>query len=32
LPVYKELLAARDELMAAARSLLVEIMGVDEQQ
>jgi hypothetical protein len=31
LPVYKELLAARDELTAAARRLLVSIMGMDER-
>jgi len=29
---YKELLAARAELITAARSLLVEIMGVDKHQ
>jgi nitrate reductase assembly molybdenum cofactor insertion protein NarJ len=33
LPVYKEFLAARDELTAAARRLLMSIMGrVDEHQ
>jgi len=32
LPVYKEFLAARDELMAAARRLLMSIMDVDEHQ
>jgi len=30
LPVYKELIAARDELTAVARRLLVSIMGMDE--
>jgi len=32
LPVYKEFLAARDELTAAARRLLMSIMDVDEHQ